>query len=152
MYSADSGDIDYYAIVDMIAVSGAPAVLLVLYPEEVSKLLDAASTHPVLGTDAVIWISVDSWSDLELDGGTVIPEGVIGLTSYQANNSNTERYRKLWNSLDPEKYPDTDGDRNTFAAYSLHIVDAVVALAKAYQKAFDDNTGAALYSIPFYYF
>jgi ABC-type branched-subunit amino acid transport system substrate-binding protein len=143
VYSVDD-PVDYDAIVNQLAVSGAPAIVLVLYPEEVSKILDAASSHPVLGTDAVIWISVDSWSDLGLDGDTVTPEGVIGLTSYQANNSMTARYRHLWEQLDPEVYHDTDGDRSTFAAYSLHIIDAMASLAMAYQKAFNDNTGKSM--------
>ena len=140
----DGETVDYAGMVESLAVSGAPAIVLVLYPEEVSNLLNAAKSHPVLGTDAVIWISVDSWSDLALDNGTVVPNGVIGLTSYQANNSHTIKYRELWQSLDPTEYKDTDGDRSTFAAYSLHIVDAVAALAMAYQRAFDDDTGVCV--------
>eukprot|EP00602_Paraphysomonas_sp_CaronLab_P005348 CAMPEP_0185017998 /NCGR_PEP_ID=MMETSP1103-20130426/842_1 /TAXON_ID=36769 /ORGANISM="Paraphysomonas bandaiensis, Strain Caron Lab Isolate" /LENGTH=1593 /DNA_ID=CAMNT_0027547641 /DNA_START=63 /DNA_END=4844 /DNA_ORIENTATION=- len=140
IYTSGDPSVDYDGIIDRIAQTGTPAILLVMYQDEVSNIFNAASTHPILGTDAVIWIGVDSWIDVELSD-TIIPNGIIGLSPFEANNSQTIKYRSLWESLDPNEYIDTDGDRSTFAAYSLHIVDAVVALALAYQKTINDNTG-----------
>eukprot|EP00604_Paraphysomonas_vestita_P000492 CAMPEP_0174826116 /NCGR_PEP_ID=MMETSP1107-20130205/43522_1 /TAXON_ID=36770 /ORGANISM="Paraphysomonas vestita, Strain GFlagA" /LENGTH=370 /DNA_ID=CAMNT_0016058575 /DNA_START=804 /DNA_END=1913 /DNA_ORIENTATION=- len=134
-----SSTTDYDEIITQIAQSGAPAIVLVVYPEEVEKILKAASKHSVLSSNSVIWIGADSWIDLELN--VTLPNGIIGVSAYQADNPQTIKYTELWKSLDPVKYPDTDGDRSTFSTYSLYIMDAVTALALAYQKAIDDATG-----------
>ena len=134
-----SSSTDYDAIITRISQTGTPAVVLVLYPEEVEKVLAASKTHPVMSSDSVLWIGADSWIDLELN--ITLPPGIVGVSSYQADNIQKKKYTELWSSLDPSEYPDTDDDRTILSPYSLYIMDAVTALALAYQKAIDDATG-----------
>ena len=142
-YSYDSASATaatYDDIISLIASSGAPVILLVTYEDQVDSILAAARAHPVLSTDQVVWVGVDAWTGIK-NIRTPIPNGTVGLGPYQPSTGITKKFLTLWGAVDPEVYPDADDDRSNVAPYSLNIVDAVVALAKAFQRSLDDNTG-----------
>lgn len=114
-------------------------MLLITYQDEVALLLEAAKRHPVMGSDKVIYVGVDTWTDRSvLD--EVVPHGTIGLTTYLAATNLTELYTNIWKELDSGEYEDADGNRDVLEPFSYNIADAVFSLALAFQKAINDNT------------
>jgi hypothetical protein len=130
----------YTDIVDLIAASGAPAILLIMYQDQADAILAAAKSHPVLSSDKVVWIGVDAWTNVP-EIGSEVPFGTIGIGPFVPTANITNKYMELWNASDPVRYPDTDEDRSDVAPYGLQTADAVFALAIALQKSLDDNTG-----------
>ncbi len=139
-YDAENNT-NYDEIIDNLARYGCRATVLVLYSSEVIKLLHAASKHPTFGGSDVVWIAVDAWAntDFQLESGTV--SGVIGVGPYVSNNDDIKRYIALWQTLDPNEYPDADGDRTTVSGYGPYVVDAVFAMAQMLQQSIYGNTG-----------
>lgn len=138
-------------MIDELAKSGAPAIVLVVYQDEIEKIFDVAATHPVLSSNEIIWIGVDAWVDAQINTPN-LPSGTIGLAPNHLNGNITDRYLKVWKDLDPQRYPDSNSNRDDVATYSLQAADAVFALANAYEISLHDNTGLTGTSLRSYIF
>lgn len=134
-------DSSYDDVIDAIAATGAPAVVLVLYQEEVGKILRAAQKNDRTSSTDIVWLGVEYWTDTQIDDPDSLVNGILGLSPYESNSTLTRNFYDLWASLDSSQYIDSDGDRTTLSPYTTFVVDAVFTLALAYQQAIDDNTG-----------
>ena len=144
-YEASSGSNEtfYDSIIHGLSSSGAPAIVLVTTEEEAILLLEARLRHPVMSSDQYMWIGVDEWV-----GSSIVdaPRGTIGLvpqpleTAYSFGTD----FMNLWAQLDPDQYPDEDGDRTTLSSYSGYAVDAVFGMALAHQAVIDSNFDGAV--------
>jgi hypothetical protein len=140
-YSIGSGgepnSASYEEIIEEIAASGSPVVLLVLSSTEVDNLMREATNHPSVGGDSIVWVGVDLWIKRDLE---MTKNGMIGLSPYTPSNALTTKFMDLWKTLDPLEYIDSDGDRTALAPYSLQIVDSVFAIAFAFQQTISEET------------
>jgi hypothetical protein len=123
---------------DELAASGAPAIVLITRSKETEALFQAMLRHKVMSSTDFLWVGINSWIGYDLGN---IPEGSIGTVDSPVVTTHgiSAAFMDLWRSLDPEKYPDYDGDRSTLALFSAFAVDAVVAMATAYQGTIDAN-------------
>jgi hypothetical protein len=138
-------------MMDELAKSGAPAILLVVYQDQIEPIFNAASNHPVLSSTEILWIGVDAWTDVAVHTPN-LPSGTIGLAPNHFNGNITDRYLEVWKNLNPTEYPDSNGNRNDVSTYSLQAADAVFALANAYEISLHDNTGLTGTSLRTYIF
>jgi hypothetical protein len=138
-------------MIDELAKAGAPAIVLVVYQDEIPKIFSVASSHPILSSTQVTWIGVDAWMDVTLNT-LLAPSGIIGLAPNHENGNMTTQYLDLWKSLDPLVYVDSNGDRDDVGTYSLQAADAMFALAFAYEYSLHDNTGLTGSSLRSYIF
>jgi hypothetical protein len=126
-------------IVELIA-SGSPVIVGSTFRAEMQKILDAANkTHPALLGPDYLWLAVDEWVET-VDVNP--PLGTVGLgpKNYETDDPFLgDDFLRLWKTLDPAVYVDTDGDRSSIFIYSASAVDAVFALALAYQSVIDSN-------------
>lgn len=140
-YNSDTATTSTYDyLIDELAKSGAPAIVLVLYQDQIDKIFEAASTHPILSTNEVVWIGVDAWVDVTSNSNK-IPAGTIGLSPNHYNGNITDKYYNVWKNLNSNQFPDSNNNRNDVATYSLQAADALFALAKAYEISLHDNSG-----------
>lgn len=124
----------YNHILDQIAASGSPVTVLVMYVEEVIKLMEAASVHPVFSQDTMVWVGIEMWINVD---GPWNKNGMVGLKPYTPSANVTTLYMDMWAALDSDLYPDSDGDRHTLGSNTLYVADAVFALALAFQQSTD---------------
>jgi hypothetical protein len=129
----------YTFILDQIAASGSPVTVLVMYVEEVVKLMAAASQHPVYMHDTMVWVGIEMWINVD---GPWNKKGMIGLKPFTPSANVTTSYMDLWAALDPEEFQDSDGDRTTLGSNTLFVADAIFALALAFQRSTDEASGA----------
>jgi hypothetical protein len=75
--------------------------------------------------------------------GTVFlfPPGMLSLKPHFASSNTSISYMQLWQSVDPDVYHDNNGDRSDITPSAGAVIDAVFALAQAYQLSINDNTG-----------
>ena len=141
-YTPSQNDTEsYLSILDLIAASGSPVTVLVVYEEEVDKFMTAAENHPVYDDGSMVWVGIENWININ---GPWNKKGMVGLKPYMPSSSNiTAAYMDLWGSLDPEVYHDTDGDRSSLATNTLYVADAVFSLAQAFQLSIEMNSGVA---------
>lgn len=129
----------YFDIMNELAATGAPTIVLVAVRSEVRKILDARSVHPIMRRDDYVWVGVDDWvgtSDF------ISPLGTIGLVPKVLETGTSglgKQFLELWGSLDSAIYPDADGDRSTISTYSSYAVDAIFAMALGYQSVLESN-------------
>jgi hypothetical protein len=126
-------------IIELIA-SGSPVILGSTYRAEIQKILDAANKTyaPLVGPD-YMWLAVDEWVET-VDVNP--PLGTLGLgpKNYETDDPFLgDDFMELWETLDPSVYIDADGDRSSLFIYSASAIDAVFALASAYQSVIDSN-------------
>jgi hypothetical protein len=138
---SDTDDDNYLDLTRKIAASGTPAVLLIIYQDEVSKLWRASEKNVRVSSTSIAWIGVDAWIDQSFDDPDVLKNGIVGLSVYKSNDTVRQDFTRVWESLDAKEYPDTDGDRSTLATYTPYLVDSVFALALAYQATINADTG-----------
>lgn len=130
---------DFNDLVLQLAASGAQSVLLVLESPEIQLLWKATEDLQLLHEE-IVWVAVESWASINFEESDLKRNGAIGLSFYESNEPTSLRFLDMWKSLDPEIYPDADGNRDRLEIYSGYIVDSVVALALAYQQAIEQQT------------
>ena len=137
------GDYDnsYDTVVNVLASLGSPLILLCMYDAEVELILTAAKGHEILDSEAVIWAKTDWLVDLNNENGFEFPPGMISLKPHMAASATSKRYLSLWESVDPDDYPDSNGDRSDISPTAGYLIDAMTSLAQAYQFSINDNTG-----------
>jgi hypothetical protein len=125
-------------MIDRLASYGAATTVITTRPVEAQHIFDAVKRHNVMSSDKYLWVGPNSWVSANLSN---VPLGSLGLTVYSLNTSEpmASRFMSLWRSLDPSEYPDLDGDRSTLSSYSSYAVDAVFALALAFQQTINSN-------------
>ncbi|CAN0419458.1 unnamed protein product, partial [Ectocarpus fasciculatus] len=129
----------YEDIMDVIATTGAPGIVLVTTASEAQKLLVARASHPVMRSDKFLWAGVDDWIGSD---DVSAPAGTIGLVPQPFDDTEFDvgqQFMDLWKSLDSTEYPDADGDRTTLSTYTAYAVDAVFGMALAHQAVIDSN-------------
>jgi ABC-type branched-subunit amino acid transport system substrate-binding protein len=128
----------YDAMMDRLASHGAATTVLTVAPAEAQRIFDAAKRHNIMSSDKYLWIGSNYWMTVNLRN---VPIGSLDVTVYSLNVSQSmaSRFMSLWRSLDPSEYPDLDGDRSTLSSYSSYAVDAVFALALAFQQTINSN-------------
>lgn len=128
----------YFRILDEIAASGAPVTVLVMYVEEVTKLMIAASRHPVFKHDTMVWVGIEMWINVNAPWNK---KGMLGLKPYVPGVNITEEYMKMWAELNSTEFIDSDGDRSSLGSNTLYVADAVFAIAQAFQMVTGSATG-----------
>jgi hypothetical protein len=123
---------------DRLASYGAAVTVLITASIEAQLIFDAASRHNIMSSDKYLWVGPNDWVSANLSN---VPLGSLGVTIYSLNTSESvaSKFMSLWRSLDPSEYPDQDGDRSTLLSYSSFAVDAVFALALAFQQTINSN-------------
>jgi hypothetical protein len=131
--------VNYDSVVQSLVASGSPVVLLICYLDIVTGIFAALDSSPGFDRSSMLFISVDAWTASSLSP-QLSPHGMLGLAFYRSHSAVSRRFVNLWESLDPIRYPDGDGNRSTLATDSSFIIDAVFSLAIAYQFAINDAT------------
>jgi hypothetical protein len=105
---------------------------------EAENLFLAAKHHNIMSENRFIWVGTNDWVNYNVNN---VPLGSIGVINYPTvpREPVSAAFLDLWKSLDPVEYPDYDGDRSTLTSYAAFAVDAVVAMAMAYQGTIDAN-------------
>lgn len=135
-YGADASV--YNEIMNALSTTGAPVIVLITTRAEVQGLFAARQRHPVMGSDRFLWAGVDDWVDSE---DIVSPVGTIGLVPQPIDTEYDlgEAFLALWQTVDPNQYPDADGDRSSLSTYAGYAVDAVFGLALAHQSVVNSD-------------
>ena len=131
---------DYYTwlnAVNLLAESGATVILVICYETETEYLFNATKDNVRMNSSEVVYVGMD-WVTVK---SHLIPRGTIGLLQITYKSALSEKYYKLWESADPNKYFDSDNNRSTIAIWGLMWADALFSLALAYQAAINDTTG-----------
>jgi hypothetical protein len=125
-------------MMDQLASDGAATTVITTRASEAQRIFDAAKRHNVMSSDKYLWVGPSDWVSANLSN---VPLGSLGVTIYSLNASEpmASKFMSLWRSLDPSEYPDLDGDRWTLSSYSSYAVDAVFALALAFQQTINSN-------------
>ena len=120
-----------------IAAVGAPVIVLIAPISEVELIFDAAGRSSELSSGKYLWVGTDEW----INNVVVPPVGAVGLIplSLARGSQMSDDFIELWMSLNPLVYPDANGDRSDVSPYSPFAVDAVFALAYAYQDLIESN-------------
>ncbi len=132
-----SDDVYWQNTVNLLAESGATVILVICYEEETTMLFNATKNNVRMNSSEVVYVGAD-WVTMKSD---VVPRGTVGLIQISYESALSLKYYKLWESVDPKKYFDSDSNRSTIALWGLMWVDALFSLALAYQKAINDTTG-----------
>jgi hypothetical protein len=104
---------------------------MILIQDEAQNLFAAAKLHPIMGSTEIFWMGCNSFTGMA-EG--IVPSGNLGLGPYHANEVATQHIKSIWYNADPNIYSDYDGDRSTFAGFTLFASDAVVALSMAFEE------------------
>ena len=134
---------EYAELLDTLAATGSPATVLVMSVAEVEKVIAAASVHPLFEDDSMLWVGIENWVD-DSDTAEWNRQGMLGIVSphvVTGVGGLTDAYLEVWESLDPDQYSDSDGDRTSVYGPTLCVVDAVFALALAFQEAIEEESG-----------
>ena len=128
----------YFDMMNVLATSGAPVIVLITTRIEVQNLLAARTSHPVMRSDKFLWAGADDWIGSD---EITAPTGTIGLVPQPLDMEYTvgTKFIELWKALDPIEYPDADGDRSSLSTYAGYAVDAVFGMALAHQAVIDSN-------------
>jgi hypothetical protein len=123
---------------DRLAASGAPVIVLLTMNSEAENIFLAAKQHDIMSDNKYVWVGTNDWVNYNVNN---VPFGSIGVINYPTlpRQPISAAFLDLWKSLDPVEYPDYDGDRSRVASYAAFAVDAVVAMAMAYQETIDAN-------------
>jgi hypothetical protein len=128
----------YDAMLDRLASYGAATTLITAMDYETQRIFDAVKRHRIMSSDKFLWVGPNDWVGYNVSN---VPVGSLGVTIYSLNSSESmaSKFMALWQSLDPSEYPDADGDRSTLSSYSAFAVDALYAVARAFQRVIDGN-------------
>jgi ABC-type branched-subunit amino acid transport system substrate-binding protein len=139
-YTPAADDLEQYTLIlDALAASGAPVTVLVMYVDEVDKLLAAAAQHPVYRDNTMVWVGIEMWINV-LGGWN--RKGMLGLKPYVPSAAVTDSYMAAWAALDPDAFVDSDSDRSGLGSNTLFVADAVFALAQAFQTITSEDAGS----------
>lgn len=130
----------YTELISELIASGSPVILTSTVRTEAANIFAAAKvTYPDLLGPKYLWLAVDEWVDTD---DVEPPLGTVGLgpNSYEPGEPYLgDKFVELWETADPVKYQDADGNRSTLFTYSASAADAVFALAVAYQGVINSN-------------
>ena len=136
---ADATSSSYYDyLITLVATVGSPVIVLIVYSDEAVKIFDAINRSTTFKPEDYLWVGIDNWINVVSNS----PIGSIGMIPRNVpnfENSLGQQFMKYWAELDPIKYHDTDGNRNSTAQWTPFCIDAVVAMAIAQQQLIDIN-------------
>jgi ABC-type branched-subunit amino acid transport system substrate-binding protein len=125
-------------VVVALAESGAPVVVLFLYVNEVNELFEAASKHPVMGTDRIAWIGVDGWTKSAGLNYSVLPSGVVGVLPFNGDTTVKDWYWETYLQYMTSNYPEEQVGPTT-TPFVGQLVDAIFAMALSFQETINTN-------------
>ena len=139
--SSAAASSDFYdELINNLAASGSPAIMLAVTADEAVKIFEAAKVSSVLSSSDYLWIAIDEWTKSDIVWN--VPVGTLGIYPVEKSLSTAylgPEFMSLWSSLNSSEYSDEDGDRETISKYSGYVVDAVFALALSYQDILNKN-------------